>query len=214
MTLQKSAVLPVVLCAFSVLMLAGCSEPRPGEVQDEAMLAGRNAASLPGSDADYLIDMDGGYTRATDASVRLDAAEMRGRNNWIIWTAGNDRFWDYMANHTFGAFDLLKTLSSEPRIGYCAEQNGRKIVDAQYTNPDRDITACTQAGKRWVSISRDNRWHYLGLVNEPCFDKATGPDPARFGMWLDKRRSDCPVDPFESERDYPGVRYKARGTTV
>ena len=28
-----------------------------------------------------------------------------------------------------------------------------------------------------LKYSRDNRWEYLGLVNEPCFKKATGPDP-------------------------------------
>ena len=38
-----------------------------------------------------------------------------------------------------------------------------------------------------MKFSRDNRWQYLGLVNEPCFEKATGPDPDRFGLWLDKR---------------------------
>ena len=57
-----------------------------------------------------------------------------------------------------------------------------------------------------LKFSRDNRWHYLGLVNEPCFEKATGPDPNRFGLWLDKRRPDCPPDPFENEKNYPGRR--------
>ena len=33
---------------------------------------------------------------------------------WIVWTGGNDRFWDLMTNTTFGAFDLLKTISSHP----------------------------------------------------------------------------------------------------
>ncbi len=65
-----------------------------------------------------------------------------------------------------------------------------------------------------LKFSRDNRWNYLGLVNEPCFEKAAGPDPQRFGLWLDKRRSDCPGDPFENEQKYPGVRIGARGKTV
>lgn len=62
-----------------------------------------------------------------------------------------------------------------------------------------------------LKFSRDNRWYYLGLVNEPCFEKASGPDPGRFGLWLDKRRADCPADPFESEAKYPGVPVGARG---
>ena len=62
--------------------------------------------------------------------------------------------------------------------------------------------------------SRDNRWNYLGVVNEPCFDKATGPDPSRFNLWLDKRRADCPPDPFENEQKYPGVALGARGKNL
>jgi hypothetical protein len=63
-------------------------------------------------------------------------------------------------------------------------------------------------------LSRDHRWEYLGLINDPCFEKATGPDPERWGLWLDKRRADCQPDPFENEQKYPGVRVGARGTEV
>jgi hypothetical protein len=62
-----------------------------------------------------------------------------------------------------------------------------------------------------LKFSRDNRWRRLGLVNEPCYDKPTGPD--EFGLWLDKRRAEC-VDPFEDETKYPGVAIGARGKTV
>lgn len=65
-----------------------------------------------------------------------------------------------------------------------------------------------------LKASRDNRWDYLGLVNEPCFEKATGPDPQRYGLWLDKRRADCPPDPFENETKYPGVVVGARGKNI
>ena len=62
--------------------------------------------------------------------------------------------------------------------------------------------------------NRDNRWDYYGLVNEPCFEKATGPDPNRFGLWLDKRSGNCPADPFENEQKYSGVKYGARGKNI
>jgi len=67
-----------------------------------------------------------------------------------------------------------------------------------------------------LKASRDNRWTYLGLVNEPCFEKATGPDPDRHGLWLDKRvtGSGCPPDPFENEQKYPGVAVGARGKNI
>ena len=147
--------------------------PKPGEVLDEARLANRTAASFPAADEDFFHDMDGG--------VQLTPDEIKGRNTWIVWTAGNDRMWDKLVNNSAGALDFLKILSSHPKL---------------------------------TKYSRDNRWEYFGLVNSPCFEKATGPDPERFGLWLDKRRADCPPDPFENEQKYPGVRYGARGTTV
>ena len=64
------------------------------------------------------------------------------------------------------------------------------------------------------NLGRDTRWQYLGLVNDPCFEKATGPDPQRWGLWLDKRRADCQPDPFEDEKKYRGVQIGARGKTV
>jgi hypothetical protein len=65
-----------------------------------------------------------------------------------------------------------------------------------------------------LKFSRSNRWSYLGLVNEPCFEQATGPDAQRFGLWLDRRRADCPPDPFENEAKYPGVKIGARGKNL
>ncbi len=65
-----------------------------------------------------------------------------------------------------------------------------------------------------LKAGRDNRWSWLGLVNEPCFEKATGPDPDRYGLWLDKRKPDCPADPFENAQKYPGVAVGARGKNI
>ena len=63
-------------------------------------------------------------------------------------------------------------------------------------------------------FSRDNRWRYFGLVNEPCFVKPDGPRKDRYGLWLDVRSPDCPPDPFENEQKYPGVKTGARGVNV
>ena len=82
--------------------------PKPGEVVDEARQAQRAAASFPAADEDFFHDMDGG--------VQLTPEEIKGRNTWIVWTAGNDRFWDKMVNASAGALDFLKTLSSHPKL--------------------------------------------------------------------------------------------------
>ena len=52
-------------------------------------------------------------------------------------------------------------------------------------------------------VDRDRRWNYLGLINEPCFDAPAQPDPKRFGLLLDVRKSDCPADPFADAAKYP-----------
>ena len=72
----------------------------------------------------------------------------------------------------------------------------------------------TVSSHRSPGYGRHNRWEYLGLVNEPCFTEATGPDPNRFGLWLDVRDPTCPPDPFADAQQYPGARVGARGTTV
>ena len=65
-----------------------------------------------------------------------------------------------------------------------------------------------------LKYSRDSRWNYFGLVNEPCFSKATGPNPQRYGLWLDMRDPNCPADPFENAEKYPGVAIGARGKNI
>jgi hypothetical protein len=152
---------------------AGCSSrQQPGQVLDEAALAGRDADSFPQASEDYFHDMDGG--------VELTPEEVKGRNMWLVWSGGNDRFWNEMTDYTYGAFDLLKIISSHPSLGY----------------------------------SRANRWNYLGLVNEPCFETPTEPDPNRHGLWLDVRGADCAPDPFENEEEYPGVAIGSRGKAL
>lgn len=160
----------LVVVGVVAFVLLRSNGPRSGHVQDEAMRAGRPAASFPMSSDNYFADMDNG--------VALTEDEVKGRNMWLVWSGGNDQFWDSLIKHAFGTFDLLKTISSAPGLPF----------------------------------SRDNRWTYFGVVNEPCFEKATAPDPTRFGLWLDRRRADCPADPFADAAKNPGVKIGARGS--
>ena len=166
--------------------------PDPNTQKDEAMLAGRDAKSMPGADEDYYADMDYGLTKnpeavrqAVDPYIHgVSAADAVkavaiGRNNWIVWTGGNDRLWDKLNRSSVGNLDLLKTISN---VG-------------PYT--------------------RDNRWTWYGVVNEPCYKKNTQPRADRWGLVLDvwdDANPDCKNrDPFENEKKYPGVAYGARG---
>ena len=136
---------------------------------------------------DYFKDMDQG--------VKLETpAEVNGRNMWLLWTGGDDRFWDLSASLSFGNVDLLKSISSY--------------------NPEKDPTVDAgrkQELKKLYKFRRENRWHYLGIVNEPCFQQAMGPNSERYGLWLDRRVTTCQPDPFEDEQKYPGVKIGARG---
>ena len=138
-------VLFVVVGGLSTAFLLG--KDRPGHVIDEAMEAGRTPESLLSSDNDYLHDMDYGLTndpgkvRAAlepylptyngisaqkDPDAYAEAvtkAVVRGRNNWTIWTAGNDVLWDELSRSSFGNLDFLKTLSS--RKGLPAKRSNR-----------------------------------------------------------------------------------------
>ena len=162
--------IPATLILIAGLIFTSCSRQTSSvQVLDEAKRAGRDAASFQHASEDYFHDMDGG--------VMLTADEIKGRNMWNVWSGGNDRLWNTMTEFTFGAFDLLKIVSSHPNLGY----------------------------------SRTSRWEYLGLVNEPCFEPAKGPDKNRRGLWLDMRSKDCEPDPFENDSKYPGVAIGARG---
>ncbi len=70
-----------------------------------------------------------------------------------------------------------------------------------------------------LKFARHNRWETLGLVNEPCFEEATDPDPDRFNLWLDKRIPGCDPrfngqDPFANEAKYPGIKTGHRGEVM
>ena len=41
--------------------------------------------------------------------------EILGRNTWMIWCAGNEQFWDWLAGHSYGFTDLLKLVDSRTR---------------------------------------------------------------------------------------------------
>ncbi|MCP3463508.1 cytochrome c [Bradyrhizobium sp. CCGUVB23] len=207
------AVLSVLLVIGGVVLFREIVEPRSSEFgtnPDEAKKAGLSRQSLRAEDCDrdpgdcaYFSQMDKGLlvkpaagapfrdevkeiaalTKLSEQQIRDSAS--RGQNAWLIWTGGNDRFWDYAASHTAGAFDLLKTISS---------------------HQGKD-------GKGGMAYGRHNRWSWLGLVNEPCFTEAKEGDKAHFGLWLDQRDPSCAPDPFADPNKYPGVPFGARGKT-
>jgi hypothetical protein len=91
------------LLAATALLVGGCHQQA---AQDEASQAGLSDDHFVHADEDYFRPMDGGVTLTGD--------EIRGRNMWLVWTGGNDRFWDRLGAPTLGAFDLLKIVAPPP----------------------------------------------------------------------------------------------------
>ena len=130
--MKKFLILLILLAIVAVVLaIVGKKKekPKPGTVFDEAKIAGRTPESLPSSEDDYLGAMDYGITRNPDKvqaalapyvpGITAEAATkaaVRGRNNWIIWTAGNDALWDELSRASFGNLDLLKTVSSHQAL--------------------------------------------------------------------------------------------------
>jgi len=73
--------------------------------------------------AETSIDVGAGpdFFQAIDGGIKLSEAEIKGRNAWHLWSAGNDAFWDEVAGRTGGMVDLLRMLDSRRRGSRFAE---------------------------------------------------------------------------------------------
>ena len=45
----------------------------------------------------------------------LNELEIKGRNAWMLWTGGNELFWDWLSKNGYGSVDFLKLVDSEQR---------------------------------------------------------------------------------------------------
>jgi hypothetical protein len=102
-----------ILAAACLLCLGSACSRSPQFPPDDAKAAGLTAADFPQVAADVFKEMDGG--------IPLGEDEIKGRNTWILWTAGNQVFWDRVAREGYGLVDLLKTLDSRRRPNRFAE---------------------------------------------------------------------------------------------
>jgi len=95
----------LVLAAFAItaLFYRPCAPP----MVDDAKAAGKTVDDFPQVNAHAFDAMDGG--------IALTEDETKGRNTWLLWTAGDQTFWDRMAQQAYGLTDLLKTIDSRRR---------------------------------------------------------------------------------------------------
>ena len=201
----------LILLSLAVVVFIGVYVWNSIPAEDEAKQAGKTTADFPAATDDYFRDMDGGNP--------MTPGEIEGRNTWMVWSGGNQAFWDYLANNSFGTFDLLKTLSSYPcspeqeqraehhesEHGYAATDSGYQatygISNSYNSNGYGYETgySCAQdqmypdpAHAPYRNYGRDSRFCYSGLINEPGFKQATKPD--QYGLCLDESVAGANID--------------------
>ncbi len=106
--MRKAVVWLGVLLLVGIAVLSLLIKPLfESAVPDDAKAAGKTVADFPQTASHALDPMDGGLSLSDD--------ERKGRNTWILWTAGDQTFWDRMAQQGLGTADLLKTIDSRMR---------------------------------------------------------------------------------------------------
>jgi hypothetical protein len=172
--LALSIIVAVIVVSFFVVR--ALTPP----VQDAAKRAGKTTADFPQTATHLLDKMDGGIALTDD--------ERKGRSTWILWTAGNDAFWDYMSRHSYGILDLLKTLSSDrdTRFAYLGLINEPGFRKA--THPDKwGLRLDERVGPAPDDLDESIYGRSSGVVglrifDNPDFDEAAQKrwDPERF----------------------------------
>jgi hypothetical protein len=128
-----------VLHSFALFALFSSSSaaPRTQAPPDEAKAHGLTPKAFEARPHDYFPSMDwvveapGGARLWPDALLdkapqanaaesvagapELIDSEVMGRNTWMLWCGGNERFWDWLATDSYGFMDLLKLLDSKKR---------------------------------------------------------------------------------------------------
>ena len=197
-TVVALGVVAAVIGFFVVRGFVTAPTDQFGNVEDEAKRAGRTVDTMPGAGEPYFAEMDKGLLLKPAEGEPypdeiMEVAELSGLEPEEVRQAAvrGQNMWIAWTggNDRFWDWAAANTIGSFDLL---------KIISS---NPSQ-------------AYGRDNRFRYLGLINEPCFEKAEGPDEEHFGLWMDQRTGDCPEDPFADAEAYPGVEIGARGDTV
>ena len=172
--------LTLLLLIVALLILRALVEPdsdKFGKVQDEAMKAGLTRTHFAAADEGYFTEMDKGLLEPAVISANgtvqyppqiVALAKRTGLSNEEIrqHAIKGQNTWTVWTGGNDLFWDRLVNIS----IGTF---DLLKVISSHEKQ----------------AYGRRNRWHYLGLVNEPCFEEATKESAAAsgFGLWLDRR---------------------------
>ena len=110
---------------------------------------------------DYFADMDmaGGTATPGARKLELSPEAVKGRNAWVIWSAGNEAWWNWLAQSGYGTIDLLKLvdhtdrgtrfgrtgLINEPGTRPPTEEETGRTHGVRFARPVREKTATSDA---------------------------------------------------------------------
>jgi hypothetical protein len=111
---------------FGLVGLSNQLPAQPAAPPDEAKAAGKQVADFPMAEFDYFRDMDmvgdpNNSQPVAPKRLALDLDEIKGRNTWVMWCGGNEWFWDWLDQHSYGFLDFLKLvrfLSQRPKTSH------------------------------------------------------------------------------------------------
>ncbi len=190
-------VLVVALLLTAFLVVRSLVEPdheRFGNVLDEATKAGLDRTHFKAAADEHMIEMDKGLLKKPPPGEPYPAT--------IVAVA-----------------DILGLTPEETRVRAVKGQNTWNVWTGGNDRFWDELAGITAGAFDLLKIlsshpeqgyGRYNRWHYLGLVNEPCFEQATAGD-SKYGLWLDRPDTKCGKDPYENVGEYRGVKTGVRG---
>ena len=92
------------LVVAGVIVAVWYLRPCVPAIADDAKASGNTVVDFPQTASNAFDAMDGG--------IALTEEETKGRNTWLLWTAGDQTFWDLLAQQVYGLSDLLKAIDS------------------------------------------------------------------------------------------------------
>jgi hypothetical protein len=132
----------LLLCLFACSACQSRSGLSDKPIVDEAQAAGKTENDFRADGFDYFAEMDTAVdpygpddAYARPAPLRLTADEIKGRNTWMLWTGGNEAFWDWLANHSYGFVDLLKLVDFNPQRQWFRFKDAGLIVEPNTRTP-------------------------------------------------------------------------------
>ena len=220
-----------LVAALFVTILPGCGSNEP---QHEAKQAGRTVADYPTHAGDEFNGFDQRPARPTEVppailtippgpttptelinleldNGTLDAGQIKGRNSWIMWTGGNQAFWDYLSTNSSGLVDMLKILDNR----HTAREDRFRLMGTIPTPGMRAPNGTVGDQKR---IDDEYFGLHLDIPTDKFKDHTTDPDYDVYGyatgivglrIWKNPAFNDAAKANWDSERYLYDANYAA-----